>query len=161
MESSQIELLPDELLMKIIRMAMKDVPDPDEKHEFLVDSISKISSRFKRLSVDKSLWGGQVVVKVPEGAPKGAPLRFGRFPVTKLTIKEYRSPFFIGEYNWRHYVIQMPANLAPTYPMLEELTLHLVDLDSGHEKMKTFNVSEGDWPLSGLHVVHTYSPTWK
>ena len=98
---------------------------------------------------------------MPGGAwPEDAALRFGQFPVTKLVIKGYQSPFWDTNHDWRHYFIRVPANLASTYPMLEELTLHVVDLDSGHEKMQTFNVSEGDWPHSGRHVWSTYHKRW-
>ena len=51
---SPFDWLPDEMLMKIIRMTINDLGD--QRHHHLVDNIAKISSRFKNLAADKSLW---------------------------------------------------------------------------------------------------------
>ena len=81
MDSSPFDLLPDELIMKIIKMTLEGVTDPEMKHVFLVDSIAKISTRFRRLSADKSLWRDQV--QWPEDDFQ----RLSQFPVTRLTMK--------------------------------------------------------------------------
>ena len=49
---SPFDWLPDEMLMKIIRMAINDLGD--QRH--LVDNIAMISNRFKDLAADQSLW---------------------------------------------------------------------------------------------------------
>ena len=94
-----------------------------------MDTMAKISTRFKRLSVDKSLWRDQVVVK---GSQEDPILRFGHFPVTKLVVKGGVGPV----------VIEIPRNLTSTYPNLEEVTLHF-----GRETIRTYKVSEGDCPF--------------
>ena len=135
MESSPFDLLPDELVMKIIKMTMKGVIDPEMKHVFLVDSIAKISTKFRRLSVDKSLWRDQV--QVPEDDFQ----RLSLFPVTRLTMK--------GRMYWKnecyeYFMLKVPGDLSSTFPHLEELTLHM-------SKTETFHVSHGDWP-TGIHI---------
>ena len=135
MESSPFDLLPDELVMKIIKMTMEGVIDPEMKHVFLVDSIAKISTRFGRLSVDKSLWRDQV--QVPESDFQ----RLSLFPVTRLTMK--------GRMWWKtecyeYFMIKVPSNLNSTFPHMEELTLHT-------SRTETFHVSNGDWP-HGIHL---------
>ena len=131
MASSPFDLLPDELVMKIIKMAKEGVPDSDTKHVFLLDTIAKISTRFKRISVDASLWRDQVVVMESE---EDAILGFGQSPVTKLVIKGGPD------------VILIPGNLTSIYPNLEELTVHIFGyLDE--EAIKTYTVSGGDCPF--------------
>ena len=56
--ANYLEILPDELLMKIIKMATKD--QESRRHEFLAGTIAEISVGFRRLAGDKSLWKGTV-----------------------------------------------------------------------------------------------------
>ena len=135
MDSSPFDLLPDELIMKIIKMTMEGVIDPEMKHVFLVDSIAKISTKFARLSVDKSLWRDQV--QVPENDLQ----RLSQFPVTRLTMK---GRMWRKTECYEYFMLKVPSNLSSTFPHLEELTLHT-------SKTETFHVSHGDWPR-GIHI---------
>ena len=63
------DTLPDELLLKIIRIAFEDLGEDNwdfvlkaPRFNFLVKVVSKISHRFKLLATDKSLWRGDVVI---------------------------------------------------------------------------------------------------
>ena len=57
---SPFEWLPDEMIMKIIRMTINDFGD--QRHNHLVGNIAKISRRFENLAADKSLWKGRVYI---------------------------------------------------------------------------------------------------
>ena len=62
--ASHIEKLPNELLIMIIKMVIKDKGRP---HDLLLGTIAKISTRFQRLARDRMLWRGQVnIIKVEE-----------------------------------------------------------------------------------------------
>ena len=66
MESpSPFDSLPDEVVIKVLKMAVAmemECNKKHKKHNFLVDTIARTSSRFERLSQDKSLWRLQVVI---------------------------------------------------------------------------------------------------
>ena len=62
-----INTLPDEIALKIVRMAAARRGDclgkygfPKYDHDFLVDVLCKVSLRFRRLAMDRSLWTGCV-----------------------------------------------------------------------------------------------------
>ena len=61
MNSSYLDLLPDEVLMKIIHQAVETFANPYRKHDFLV-GLAKTSQRLKRLSADRSLNKGKVFI---------------------------------------------------------------------------------------------------
>ena len=58
--SSPFDLLPDELLMRIINLAVGDCTEywysPGAKQKLLVNTIAGISPRFRRLTADKIFW---------------------------------------------------------------------------------------------------------
>ena len=73
-ESSPFDSLPDELVLKILQLA---IADPEERlrsdlienfenwippHNFLSNIISRVSTRFRKISKDKSLWKGEVII---------------------------------------------------------------------------------------------------
>ena len=73
-ESSPFDSLPDELVLKILQLA---IADPEERlrsdlienfenwippHNFLSNIISRVSTRFRKISKDKSLWKGRVII---------------------------------------------------------------------------------------------------
>ena len=69
MESNQHSLLfdslPDEMLLKIVKMASEDEHPlgwSKYDHTFIVGTISRISARFSRMAKDRSLWKGNVVL---------------------------------------------------------------------------------------------------
>ena len=66
--SSPFDNLPDELVLKIIKSAFK-IREPLRlgrqrvpSHDFLLNTVAKISTRFMRIAKDKSLWSGKVVI---------------------------------------------------------------------------------------------------
>ena len=83
MQPNYFNLLPDELLLKIVKMVVKKecnqsreytyyedgglcrktlpTRGEDYDHDFLVDVISLISKRFSRISKDRALWTGLVI----------------------------------------------------------------------------------------------------
>ena len=54
MESSYLDMLPDEMLLKIIHFALRGINNSYRKHDFLV-GLARTSQRLKRLSQDRSL----------------------------------------------------------------------------------------------------------
>ena len=58
---SHFEMLPTEVAIIPIKMALSDL-NIEEKSDFLVDVVSKVSTRFKTLATHKDLWQGRVKV---------------------------------------------------------------------------------------------------
>ena len=119
--SSPFDLLKtDELVVKIIKMAMdsmdgngKRVPDSAEKHSFLINTVSKISKRFRRLAADKSLWREPIVFRFSRQNQLRSLRSFSDFPVSKLVIHCF-SEYLDGT------KIRI---LAGKFPSLEQLIL--------------------------------------
>ena len=74
-ETSPFDKLPDELVLKIIKLVMEshkrtwpmdlaalDSPHWQSPHDFLLKTIARISIRFKRIAADKSLWRGSYIL---------------------------------------------------------------------------------------------------
>lgn len=78
--SSPFNLLPDELMMKIINLVLEDCKEywycPGSKQDLLVNTIAKISWRFKRLTEDKSFWRRKVWIS-------------GDVPLLKVVIQDF------------------------------------------------------------------------
>ena len=53
------ELLPEELVLKIVSSAAESTGRP-EQHDFLLDVIANVSVRFRRIAMEKSFWEGEV-----------------------------------------------------------------------------------------------------
>ena len=63
-EDSPFHLLPDELVLKIVKMASEHSSGWARfDHTFIVATISRISARFSRISTDGSLWKGNVALR--------------------------------------------------------------------------------------------------
>ena len=69
--SSAFDSLPDELVLKIFQFVIADVEEArrsdfienvETPHNFLSNTISKVSTRFGKISKDKSLWKGRVII---------------------------------------------------------------------------------------------------
>ena len=64
MAMASLDSLPDELILKIVKMAADLAPyfDCGRKYDqdFLVDVLCKVSAQFKRVATDSSLWKGCV-----------------------------------------------------------------------------------------------------
>ena len=58
--TNQFDSLPDELLLKIVKMAslrkLSDYSANKYNHNFIISSVGRLSSRFKRIAQDASLW---------------------------------------------------------------------------------------------------------
>ena len=112
--SSPFELLKtDELVVKILKMAMDGHDRQILKYKFLVDTIAKVSTRFRRLAADKSLWKDPIVIKCSRKNRIRRFKSFSDFPVSKLVI-HYFDNFLEGA------DIRILAN---KFPNLEELLL--------------------------------------
>ena len=64
-----INSLPDELVLKIVMLSA--APEDKDKgaiydHNFILNIISKISLRFRRISADSSLWKGNVAIRASQ-----------------------------------------------------------------------------------------------
>ena len=66
--------LPDEIVLKILNHFPSSSPKSlysfdlcRWKHEYLIDTIANISTRFRRLAADKSFWKGRVVTSLAQG----------------------------------------------------------------------------------------------
>ena len=66
---ASFDSLPDEITLKIMKMIVDAIYDADDEYDFgfdfLVDVISKVSTRFERLATDYSFWQGNVVIFNP------------------------------------------------------------------------------------------------
>ena len=65
--TTPFDSLPDEIVLKIIKMAALDWPGYSKPHlnlkfHFIMDVLFKISVRFRQIATDPSLWKGQVTV---------------------------------------------------------------------------------------------------
>ena len=60
--TSPFDSLPDEVVLKIVKMAtrIEEFHYVEYDHDFLLDVICKLSVRFKRLATDSSMWRGHV-----------------------------------------------------------------------------------------------------
>ena len=107
---SPFELLPPEILEIIIKMFLRnsfsvadlsniveirrdDPEDPNStvtaitnEHNFLVDVISNISTRFRKLASSKSLWKGEVYIKGNKDKIRGVMERFLSDGITSLHL---------------------------------------------------------------------------
>lgn len=52
------DTLPDEIVLKIVKMATKT----NNTHDKIINQISRVSSRFNRIAKDGSLWKGKVIL---------------------------------------------------------------------------------------------------
>ena len=67
---SSFNSLSDELVLMIVKMATEEPIDlwgRKYDHDFLVDVLRKVSSRFKRMATDSSLWTGSVKIWMDNG----------------------------------------------------------------------------------------------
>ena len=64
---TNINSLPDELILKIVELAASGGGQGEGcNHNFILNVISKISKRFKRISTDPSLWRGNVTINASQ-----------------------------------------------------------------------------------------------
>ena len=66
-EGTTFDSLPDELLLKIVKMAaqtnLRDFYKHKYDYKFLLGIIGKISIRFKNIATDKTFWGGYILMR--------------------------------------------------------------------------------------------------
>lgn len=58
-EEKSFDKLPEEIVLVILKMAAAKTGDRSYDRDFLVDVISDVSARFRRLATDSSLWKGE------------------------------------------------------------------------------------------------------
>ena len=64
---TSINSLPDELILKVIELAASGGGQGGRcNHNFILNVISKVSTRFKRISTDSSLWRGDVAISASQ-----------------------------------------------------------------------------------------------
>ena len=104
-EPSHFDSLPDEILMKIINLALGS--NWPETHNFLVNVISNISPRFRRLAADKSLWKGRISVGINPTTVEEVIRKFLGKEVRELSI----DPYF-GEGGVKHEMALSAKDIA-------------------------------------------------
>ena len=119
------QTLPDEIVLKIIKMTVSHSSDRDK-----VIQISKLSSRFNRIARDTSLWRGAVGLALNRHSPHkfwkqlpvgGAPWKqFLGEGVTSLTL--WNSGIHSSDF--AHLYGEDIATIAGNCPNLASLTLH-------------------------------------
>ena len=74
MELDYFDLLPDEIVLKIIELVIssydyiansysyRNLYVWRPRHDFLLDTIGNLSKRFKRISHDKTLWSDKIII---------------------------------------------------------------------------------------------------
>ena len=65
-----INSLPDELILKIVKLSAASEGRGEGAiydHNFILNIIGKISTRFKRISADSSLWKGSIAIRASQG----------------------------------------------------------------------------------------------
>ena len=70
MAMASFDSLPNELVLKIVKMSTEEPIDLFGRkydHDFLVDILCKVSSRFKQMATDSSLWTGSVKIWMDDG----------------------------------------------------------------------------------------------
>ena len=169
---SPFERMPNELAERILRMSMEKQHvlakyEFSGKYDFLVDSIAKVSSRFKRLASLKTLWKGQVNLLGIEGREKVKQVlaEFLNDGVKDLTLSNFDSALGTGELMQDDIIdtaikcpkldrlsIMMKLNSWPTFnrpwTSLKYLELHVendifaeVNLRETLPKLKTFYIA--------------------
>ena len=105
-------MLPDELLLKIIKFAMADLKGKltvpmrlDVKHDFAVFTIARISTRFKRVAADQSLWKGRLCINAWNENLIELIQSIRHFPIRKLRIGGVQMIY--------GYQIQVLAKMCP------------------------------------------------
>ena len=91
--SDPFESLPPEMSANIVKMAMKSGAAWNKyQHDFLVDSLARVSKRFKDLAALKSLWKGEVFIRGNEEKIKEVIQTYLNDHVTGLELE--------GELGW-------------------------------------------------------------
>ena len=126
---ASFDSLPDELALKIVKMAAQPRMYRDSKnrmrfhegdtkydHDFLVDVICKVSLRFKRLTKDPSFWAGRVTVSPQGGVPYYAYDLKTEFVVQEC-LNSRTSELIMYKYAWR---MADPTTKFPNLKLAED-----------------------------------------
>ena len=128
---SPFEKLPNDVAEIIIKMVMKNMPDW-KKHNFLVDVVAKISTRFKAFAALKSLWKGHVEIWRLDGVQVIQELLCGDTTSLNLISSQHISAYDIKtmaercpkmEMLFLHYNFGMLPNLIVPWTSLKRLFL--------------------------------------
>ena len=132
-EFAPFEMLPNDVAETIIKMAISDMGFL-ASHNFLIDVIAKVSSRFQALATLKSLWKGQIAIRGDERKVEIAIEEFLNHGTTSLVILSQQGTTLLAE-----SLVTLPIKC----PELEKLGMGLAY--GGLRSWPKFNV-----PLTSL-----------
>ena len=165
---SYLDMLPDEMLIKIMKLAVDSVANPFRKHDFLV-VLGKTSQRLKRLSEDRSLNKGKlafstIVAEIDrEATTKEA---------KELIVKRGKGCAYITEGEISHMAGECPKveeltidTFTLTWPDLHRRWRSLRKLVLSWVGKKTFGNEMGDffvnlaWSVPNLEYIFIRGPS--
>ena len=131
---SPFDLLPDEIVMKIIYMTLGGCGK--QKHNCLAKTIAMISTRFQNLAADKSMWRGIVSVKGDASKLQLVINHFLNDEVKELKLTQSYGPTWYKALPKREETPTDIKSVAEKCPNIEKLTL------------TNFNLLGCSWPTS-------------
>ena len=147
-EGSPFDSLPDELVLKIVKMTMccrqttifkrRLFSAPHYDHHFILDTISILSARFNRIAHDRSLWRGRISIDL------------SKMKKSIEFLNEDTKQFIVG-FNKEgndELTPQMITDISRKCPNLEALKLHQV-------KVRSWPNLNTPWLLKKLTLVET------
>lgn len=173
--SSLFDLLPDEIVMKVIKMTMNY--RIYYHHDYLVNSIRNISERFRRLASDKALWTGEIWIHGSDTQVKNLIHNFLGGGVKSISISAMKATISsaeilkMAEKCPNNESLWMNAKTITTWPLelnapwlsLQELSIYRCELEYNlfqgvvlHQNMP--NLKEFHWMFSGTrdHLRDSY-----
>ena len=176
---SPFELLPPEMFEAIMKMAMRDIksmvaierPEKEEEepevvtdqHNFLVDVIASVSTRFKTLASSKSLWRGAVYVNGDANKLKMVAEGFLNDGITSLEMVGQRVRGRQAA-NRTKMSADDTLNIAVKCRNLRKLVIRSVTMNSwptfaepwtSLKKLYLANVEMGPETLDGVNIRHS------
>ena len=122
--SSPFDMLPDELILRVINLAVGECIEywykPGAKQKLLVNIIARISLRFRQIAADKSFWEQKVKISGDVPFMKEVFRDFLNEGVKVINVRPLQLPSYVAT-TLSAYDI---TNLAQKCPQLEEINLH-------------------------------------
>ena len=122
---TSIDSLPDEVLLKIVKMSAFFGEGWTHDHDFLADVLSKVSVRFRRLVTDNSLWKGYVVIRADKNPRKA------EFVVQECLNSGTRDFWINGDLADFYEVLTSPRYARFINPTVRFPNWKLLDMDDG------------------------------
>ena len=123
---TSIDSLPDEIVLKIVKMCAFIEEGWALDLDFLVDVISKVSVRFRRLATDNSLWKGYVVINADKNPRKA------EFVVQECLHSGTRDFLIVGDLADFYEVLTSPRYARFINPTARLPNWKLLDMDDSH-----------------------------